>query len=488
MYKSKLINILKTISNKELKKFNDYLMSPFFNKNEKVIKLFHELKPLAPNYDEQAVERTRIFPKIFGKEPFEEPKLRYVMADLTKLLENFLSYQQYQESEGGFYKNFFLLKAYVEKDLDKYFNSVWRLQEGALQKSVIRDNKHYFHQYLLDSEKYLFSSIRSNHISDEVRNKLSKSLIDNLDVFYISNKLKYICEFYNTGNVLSSDVSNPVLYEEIITYVESLAEPAPSIAIYYKILMTLVDSENEEHFNGFLQYLYGHTAFFTEDELYDIYTFGHNYCARKYNSGHINYLGKLFELYKISIEKKILLPKNVLAEQHYKNISQIALFLGEMEFAEDFIYKYRDYVRIDLRKNAFTYNLANLHFHKKDYNEAISLMQEVEFNDTYYHLDTKILLVRCYYELDELMPLFYAIDALKAFIKRNKHMSKFYKTNYLTNIKFLQKLARIRGSHKRTRDKALAKLKQELQESRAISSRWISEKIAELEADINKRG
>ena len=99
LFKSKLVSILRTISSKELKYFEEYILSPFFNKNEKVIALFSVIKKFHPEFPEDKVGLEQIFVKVFPKEKIDEQKLRYVMTDLTKLLEDFLAYIEFDKSD-----------------------------------------------------------------------------------------------------------------------------------------------------------------------------------------------------------------------------------------------------------------------------------------------------------------------------------------------------------------------------------------------------
>ena len=55
MLKSKLIEILKTISFKDLNRLDAYLHLPIYNKNEKVLDLFNIIKQEYPSYINNSV-------------------------------------------------------------------------------------------------------------------------------------------------------------------------------------------------------------------------------------------------------------------------------------------------------------------------------------------------------------------------------------------------------------------------------------------------
>jgi hypothetical protein len=51
MEKSKVIDIFRTFSPDELKRFRDFVHSPFHNKNKNVIRLFEILKKYYPDFE-----------------------------------------------------------------------------------------------------------------------------------------------------------------------------------------------------------------------------------------------------------------------------------------------------------------------------------------------------------------------------------------------------------------------------------------------------
>lgn len=485
MYKSKLLNILDKISMRELKKFGDYVISPFFNKNEKVISLFELLAAIAPNYTEKNVERTLIFEQLFPKETFKEQKLRYVMADLTKLLEGFITHQQLQKE--AFFNNYMLLNAYAERDIDKYFYSTLKAQQALLQKNKLRDGEYYLYQYLLETADYWFSHIKSNHIKQKIRNNLLASLMRNLDVYYTANKLKYLCEVNNNNNIMITEQPASFLETQLLEQLQQSSPQqkmllnTPPVTIYHQILRTLIDADNETHYENFIEYLNKYASSFKEQELYDIQVFMRNYCLRRYNSGDSSYLRKIFDLYKLLITKERLLLNNSLSQWDYKNIVTIAILLNEMDFAKKFIYQYRDYINKDSRNNVFTFSLAFYYYAQKNYNETIKTLHKVEFTDPYYHIDSNKMLMKCYYELNEIAPLFSTVNALKRYIRRNKQVSKINKSTYLLNLKFAEKLARIKSSGKRYKLPMTQKLRAEIANSRLNDTKWLYTKIEMLE-------
>ena len=84
--------------------------------------------------------------------------------------------------------------------------------------------------------------------------------------------------------------------------------------------------------------------------------------------------------------------------------------------------------------------MAYYHFFQKNYDEVLTLLRSVEFTDFYYHLDSKSLLLKTYFELEETDALFSLIEAFKIYIKRNNLIPGYQKSGYNNMIKLSAKL------------------------------------------------
>ncbi|MEO8211475.1 MAG: hypothetical protein ABI840_13025, partial [bacterium] len=92
MIKSNVILILKTFSAAEVNLFEDFLNSPFHNKNTKVIQFFNVLKKYHPAYTDNDLSKERLFKELFGNERYSESYIRNLFSDLNILAEKYLQY------------------------------------------------------------------------------------------------------------------------------------------------------------------------------------------------------------------------------------------------------------------------------------------------------------------------------------------------------------------------------------------------------------
>lgn len=73
--------------------------------------------------------------------------------------------------------------------------------------------------------------------------------------------------------------------------------------------------------------------------------------------------------------------------------------------------------------NAYAYNLANLYFQQTRYKEAMKLLQTVSFDDLFYSTESKMLLLRIYYELNEKEPMLSLFESFRMYLRRNKQIT-----------------------------------------------------------------
>src|SRR5581483_11614366 len=92
MHGSDIIELLKTFSAKEMKRFGELVQSPFFNKNKNVIALFDYLEKFHPNFPEKKIVKEKIYTKICKGEKYNDGRMRFFMAELKRLAEEYLVY------------------------------------------------------------------------------------------------------------------------------------------------------------------------------------------------------------------------------------------------------------------------------------------------------------------------------------------------------------------------------------------------------------
>ena len=438
MQQSKLILLLKSLSKKELKEFQAFTASEFFNKNETLNLLLKNISEYQGHFDSPKLERETFFKKHYPTEVFEDQKFRYIQSDLTKLLEEFLAYNQYSKNEFG--QKYFLLESLHQRNQDKYFLQELDSIKAINDKSPFRDAEYYFNQHKISELSYQFTSEKRNRAFDTSL----QEVIDNLEITYLAKGFRYYCEMINRRNILSVEY-NLSFFDEMVKYLENASfDFVPVIRIYRFIHKALTDPENKPNYYQLLSSLREHSKLFSQTEQRGMYVFAQNYCIKRINQGDSNALKDIFELYQLMVDNELIFEGNYVSQPDFKNIVTTGLRLGEVEWVNGFIEEFREKLNPEFSENAYTYSMAWIHFTKKEFDKALRMLLRVEFNDVYYHLDSKSLLMKVYYEMNEFDAFLSLVDAFRIYLRRNKFISDFQKETYSNFIQVINKLMKLK--------------------------------------------
>src|SRR5947209_8944843 len=130
MYRSSLIELLKTFSKQEMKDFGEYVHSPFFNKNINVSKLYAHIRKYHPELKEDKIEKEYTFRKIYNTSKYNDSLMRGTMFRLAKLAEDFIAYNQYKLN--GIEEKKFPLKELRNRNVNRLFLKKFKEADSEL--------------------------------------------------------------------------------------------------------------------------------------------------------------------------------------------------------------------------------------------------------------------------------------------------------------------------------------------------------------------
>ena len=473
MKQSKLIQLIEELTPKDRERFSLFVRSPYFNQHQKTAQLLdiilEELDRPNGNLGKEDVYRV-----LFTSNRFDEQKLYNVMSYLKKLYHRFLAIQHIEKKT--FLESVYTLEAALEQNQFDLLKNRAKQLEKSLHQYPYEDIEYYYTNYRLNA---LMTNYHTQYV-DRTNTTYPQKMFNFLDDYYIAEKLKTCCHF--TANMMRINIKYDFpLLDEILEYVQKNWEDykqKTGIAIYYVSLMSLREANNPEHYVYLKELLNNPIDAIAPDEARDLFSFASNYCIRQINSGDSAYRKELFELYQQSLRKKIILNNGILGEWDYKNITTLACSLQEYEWTESFLEDYKDRLQADRRDNAYNYNLANFHFFKKNFDEVKYILQMVQFNDLSYQLSASSLLLRTYYSLGEIEPLFAHIEAFRIYIMRNKKMTTVEKRGYTNFLRFAKKLASLKNQmgtvSKRLLKEKFESLNNRIQSTENVSMRsWL---------------
>ena len=120
---------------------------------------------------------------------------------------------------------------------------------------------------------------------------------------------------------------------------------------------------------------------------------------------------------------------------------------------------------------------SSLYFYQKKYKLSLKQLLSVEFTDIYYSLDSRVLLLKTYYEIDDLESALSLINAFKIFLKRDNTISEYQNLTYSNFLQLTNSLIRLKMGYKQD----LKTIEDKLNKTEQIADlTWLRQKVEEL--------
>ncbi|MCB9308676.1 MAG: tetratricopeptide repeat protein [Lewinellaceae bacterium] len=443
--KTKLQCILETLSAKEMGEISDNITSPFLGGKQKhkqfLDKFLSADYKLALNFS---------------------VKDRLLMSELVKMIEKYIFIKSAMEDNT--YKHKLLLSHFRKVESQKLFSEYFKSIEQQLNGTDCKNADYYQLYSDILFEKWQF---------DQLQNRFDNADVDDMfkfkDIAMIGHKLLQMTTIASQTSLISKEIDYGVFTELERYIIENQYLEIPSIALYYYVYKMITEPAEISWFDQFAKSLEDHKDAFPFEEVKSFYLFAINYCIRKYNNGLQEFGFIILDYYNIALSKNLLLQNGNLSKNTYRNINTLAIRLGRFEDALKISNDYIDLLRDDDKKSAYNFNMANIHYATKQYDEALELLQQVEFDDHLSNLFAKSVLLKIYFETNSYRSLDSHLDAMQVYLTRKKIIG-YHKINYSNLIKFTKRLLALSPYDKTAKEK----LKDDIASEKQIADKkWL---------------
>jgi len=433
MENSKLLDLLSSFSAREWRAFKMLVRSPFFNRNEAVIRLCDWLAVRVSSIGD--LDRKSAYQAVFPDKDYQDALLNHTMSALLKLGEAFIGIIEFQKD--GFLSDFMTLKGLSERGLEKQYRYQFDRTCQEMEAVTKKGAQSYLHQYQLENlEVY-----RLQQQGGQGFNAYVQRTADSLDNFYLAEKLRCTCYMLTSDRLLSVPYTIR-LAEEINDFLrrnksESLS---PIVKAYHLVYLLLSKPAAHDEFEQLKAALPDLESKLSRGDIEEIYQHAINYCNLQIIQSDSRYVTEALNLYVWGLEVGILLQNGKLSPWHFKNIIKLALRLAKYDWTEQFIRERTPLLPSEFQEDAFHFNLAELYYYTKQNAKALEHLNKVEFTDVSYHLGAKIMLAKIYFEMDALDALDSLLHAFGIYLRRNRIISEDIRKTYLNFVAILGKI------------------------------------------------
>ena len=439
MENSKLFNVYQSLTKQEAKRFYRMVQSAY-QKEHRIVRLISYLIKYHDQWGQTKYwKKERIYKAVFGKDtPYNDLKLRETYSGLYAELKRFIMQEELKSDD--FFAQLYLVRSLRKRKANKAYNAERGKLQERLNQHGAQDAEFYQKSFLVAKEDRLHHGQQHLRIFD----KALQEMLDALDAFYFSLKLRESCEMLNLERIQGKEYKRPFLDDLVALLERENSEQglSSSVEVYLTIYRSLTEGE-EVYFDRMQEHLGQLEGVFTEAERRGVFTYMLNFCISKVNRGQQSYYPKLLDLYLLGVDKGLILDQDSLHHNHYKSMVTIAIRMKRYEMAESILEDYRHLIHPNWQENAYFLNLSDIRFAQKKYDLVLDTLNRVEFTDGRMAASAKKTQLQTYYHLREETSLPYLINAIKIFIKRNKELPDMYKEYYLNFVKAFQRLVDI---------------------------------------------
>lgn len=500
MIQHKIIEILKTFSREDIKKFRDYLNSPFFNKSEKILKLFETLITYHPDFNSRNLTEELIFKKVNPGQSFNISTLRNLLFDLANAADNYLAVLNFSGRE--IEKSDFLRDELFQRKLSKQLESSLKKSLLLLNEEKNFDSAYFLNKFRISTDTLNMDTIVKHRSGSEYVSTVVENFTEHGKIL-IQFFVKEISRVYDN---LNNYKKNFEINEEN-NFIFSMLK----ILDFEKLLNYLIENTNNNDIKiVFRMQLASYLAFskMDDDKYYYDYkklildnfknlnpeflrSYAINlirYCMlkSKLNDGAESdkFNKERFEVYNLILDHELYKMSHSVSMPiaMYRPVLQLSLELKKYTWAFNFIKKYKSELPPDRQENMYNFSCAEYYFSRGKYAEAMKSFHKVKYDHFMLKIDMKNLMLKTFYELELFDNALSLIDTYRHFLANDKTLSVSEKSSNKNFVNVIQKMITYRISLKK---QGLYSVESEIKKD-FTNKEWVLEKFMQLDRKYEK--
>jgi hypothetical protein len=432
MLQTKIVELFRVLSKAQVKELKKWVEAPCYNTDKAVVDFYEYLASCHPRFDEKNVAVATMLKKIKGIK--SENKLNQKATALMGVIEIFLINTS---NDVAINAEIAILKTYKYLVLEKHFKQRYNKAFFAASQKTFKEPDDYYNIHLLEQTKFEGFSANTQRNNGNTINPV----IDSLDIFYFSKKLRFLVEAANRHLFIGTPLNHHDA-EIFLTQIAVYNQPEyPYIYCFYRVYALLSSSISKDVIKAYSELKVSLKAYKKHIHKIDynsIINYMQNFCLRCINHNIRNYENDFLYWVDEKIAEDILLEKQLIQPANYRNIVAIAIKAGNITYAENFIEQFARFLPHEHKEAFALYTQALLAYAQKDYTKAEKIIAKTPNGDTKtFDALLKKLQLKCRYDNAETdtTQLLETIKNFESFLNYNKEKLA---GNYIVLKKFSQ--------------------------------------------------
>lgn len=459
-YYNSLIRILQKISLTDIKRFKDFINSPYHNKSRKITLFFEQLLKLYPNFNINKLNKSFFTRKLKKYSISNESTYRHLIGDISHLFEKFLVLQKVENDKCLW--NDLLIEKIYESDLHDILGNRIKKFEKFTRKNIKIDSLSLVSLYNIEGSKLNFFSSnisdtkKINNLKLEIRKKRHSYLL----LFYLAEMVKELGEMENINLQSGLSVENtvPVLSNKM-SLIEKMfemhmelygkGELSPTVQVFYSLYKLTINPSNRLNYIEFKTLLLKNEEKFSVSERTYLFNklIENNLIRLTKNYSGIRLRKEIMKIYSLILEKEYYdkIFGKYMPIEIYRNILVISLSLKMFDWSYNFINNYNNKINPRERKNILQYSLSMLAFENEEFDKALNYINKINPQRTSLKLDIKNILLKLYFIMGYNESAISLIDSYKTFLQTNRSISTDRKLRHHNFIKVVKQLIKYKN-------------------------------------------
>jgi len=436
MTESKLITLLRTLDEEEMRKFGKFLEGTAQRKSPDRIAFFNYLKKYHPEFPVKKTEREYVAQKLFAKDANRIKKIENLMHTIGSVLEDFLHYEELKIQQTQ--RDFLLLEVYKSRNLDKFFFKKIEQIEKSWEKEKPAGIEQLYNEYLI--KKLSFT-----HPNYSLVDKMPtlNDMVHQIDKYYFATKLYWVlCTSVSENFVITSDKEANRKQHFVQKILDISLQTDFQTTPQIKLLNELCRAFMSGDFGNYLEMkslFMSHLDLYDEYEKNDLLLFLTTSCYENHRQGKKEAIRELFELNRYATENEFIFENSSIPHLNFRNTVYIACAAQELDWAEHFVDNYGRFLGEEDADDIIVLCEAIINFSRGHYSQTLDKLAKAKFRDVVYNAQARSILLQCYYELDHDL-FFSSVDSFRNFLGRNKALAPSTKKAFSNFIHFTKKL------------------------------------------------
>ncbi len=443
MINSKLINVLRTFSKSEMKEFEKFAASPYFNKGRNYLPFLKQITKFYPKFDNTRLTPEFLYSKLYPGKSFNKQIIWNLTSTMMNMVEDYLAISSARKNKFNRLKS--IAEEYSNRRLVGYYlktlNEMSKITDhGGIDKDYFRRKAE------AENEMVKF------HQMEDKQHLLCQNVLEEGKwriLYFLQDFERTICDLSSNAFMYNAayDINIPAEFakcldlKRLINYAhEKNYQYVWLLEIFYSSIMTVMERSNTKHYFRLKELYEENRHHFTDYEKNKVLTTLSNYCSLRINDGDDSFRRELFEIGKIELKENLAFPEKSSSKITFIQILRNAVFFNEIEWAKNFVEENIHKLKASHQKSMYALANAFIYFRLKDHEKVLENLNRVKFIDVRDKLNVKSLLLRTYFEMRDINSLMYQIDSTRHFLNSNPSISEESKRNFLQFTLFVNRL------------------------------------------------